>query len=196
MNDVLIREGAGYGIWTTTVPGTMTNYGRSIRSDGSINHGFVDLRDRPELVDKIPETSKSAGLAEILRAVNAKGSPLFSITCESHEFQLDEPRYDGTTVHVGGFVDISFRDQDKASDQSRFIDLADWILGGIPAPAEGIAIAFEFMVEPLKNHFGRTDCYGLMVKPHGWGKTPDEAWKAFDYAAAAAAKSLARANST
>lgn len=194
MTEEILSQGPGYVILATDELGTMTHYGPKVRADGTVNHGFIDLRDRPDLVDQIPEASKSEGLAEVLRVANAKGSPFLTIGCECHEFALEQPRYDGTTIHVGGFVDVTFRDSERASDRAALISLANWTIGGTAGPSNGEAIAFEFVIEPLKSFFGRDDCYGVMMKPHGYGQTSEEAWRSFNVAAMAMAQSLSRGN--
>lgn len=79
VKDEIIEQGPGYTIAITDEAGTLTNYSACVRPDGSINHGFLDLRDQPELVERVPEAAKSEGLAEILRVANSKGSPFFTI---------------------------------------------------------------------------------------------------------------------
>lgn len=97
-------------------------------------------------------------------------------------------------MYVGGFVSVSLRNQDKASKESTMIDFARWVLGGLGLPPDGTVVSFELIVEPMKWHFGRLDCYSVMLKPFGYGRTSEEAWACFGAAANMVAQSLARAN--
>jgi hypothetical protein len=54
-------------------------WGAGVRPNGDVNHGFIDLRDRPELVHLIPEANASPGLQKILVALNRKGSRFMSL---------------------------------------------------------------------------------------------------------------------
>ena len=74
MADEIIKQGPGYVLYRTTEWGPAVPYKRIVHED-SVNHSFVDLRDQPGLIDQIPESSRSAGLRAILRALNAANSP-------------------------------------------------------------------------------------------------------------------------
>ena len=78
--DTIIRRGPGFVIAQSDVAETLIPYSGSLRRDGDINHGFKDLRGRPELVDEIPEAKKSKGLANLLRVIAHTASPFMSST--------------------------------------------------------------------------------------------------------------------
>ena len=46
------------------------------------NHGFVDLRGRPDLAIEIPEGSQSPALKAILVELSEPASPLFTLGCD------------------------------------------------------------------------------------------------------------------
>lgn len=48
------------------------------------------------------------------------------------------------------------------------------------------------IIEPLKDFFGRDDCFALMIKPLGFGQSEKEALSALEYALDAVAESLQR----
>jgi hypothetical protein len=185
MPDRIIEQGPGFTIAVSDELGTMTHYGGIQREDGNVNFGFVDLRSWPELVDSIPEVRKSNALGRLLRTINAQTSPLMSIGCECAEFQLKEALGSGESIHVGGYIDITFYDPEKNQTESALIHVARAILGRIAAPPGNTVIQFEMIVEPLKLFFGTTGHYGLMLKPNGYGKTSPEAWRAFEHATGA-----------
>lgn len=190
MPERIIHQGPGFTIAATDEAASMTHYGSVDHGDGHINHGFVDLTDRPDLVDAVPETQKSVALGSLLRAINAKGSPLMSIGCECGLFELENPRPDGETLQVGGYIDVTFRDPKRNDTESALLDLAVAILQRIPAPPEHLAVSYEMQIQPLKLFFGAGGHFGLMLKPLGYGHTSTEAWNAFEAATAGVEASL------
>jgi len=69
------------------------------------NHGFVDLRGRPDLATEISEGSGSHALKDLLVELSERGSPFFTVGCDlgSHE----EPGSDENARHVaGGYVQL------------------------------------------------------------------------------------------
>jgi hypothetical protein len=69
------------------------------------NHGFVDLRGRPDLAIEIPEGSQSPALKAILVELSEPDSPLFTLGCDlgTHE----EPWREESARHVaGGYVQL------------------------------------------------------------------------------------------
>ena len=62
------------------------------------NHGFVDLRGRPDLAIEIPEGSQSPALKAILVELSGPDSPLFTLGCDlgTHE----EPWREESARHV------------------------------------------------------------------------------------------------
>ncbi len=82
MDDEILMRGFGFLIARSQVPETQVPYRYREREDGSINHGFVDLRDNPNAVSKIPEAKKSEDLTILLTTVAQVNSPLMSAICE------------------------------------------------------------------------------------------------------------------
>ena len=69
------------------------------------NHGFVDLRGRPDLAIEIPEGSQSPALKAILVELSEPDSPLFTLGCDlgTHE----EPwRKESARYVAGGYVQL------------------------------------------------------------------------------------------
>jgi hypothetical protein len=188
MDDILF-QGPGYTIARTHETGTLVPFPAAERPDGSVNHGWIDLRDHPERVAAIPEATRSRGLAHILTAVATPGSHLMSGGCECASFERPTPENPEPRWAAGGYVDVMFREADRNVDARHLIDLARRVLGGI-APVDGHHIGFEMIIEPLKLFFGRTDCHALMIKPLGYGTDEPQARAAFEVAAQAVAQSL------
>src|SRR5258705_6975808 len=78
-DEILFQE-PGITIAYSPVAHTLAPYPPSPRDD-SINFGFVDLRDRPDLVAEIPEVREAPGLHAILVALNQSGTRLTSLGC-------------------------------------------------------------------------------------------------------------------
>src|SRR3546814_6204301 len=78
MADRIICQGPGYTIAESDKASGMVPYHAVVRANGEQNHGFIDIRDRPELVSLIPELQKSDGFAELVRSVNEHGSPFMT----------------------------------------------------------------------------------------------------------------------
>src|SRR6267143_1753663 len=107
MAETILLQGPGWTIVQSDTHGPAVPYPAAVHDNGA-NHGFIDLRDRPELVALIPEVQRANGLAELLREINAPGSALMSMGCECSLFETTpegEP-----ACYVGGYVDVTFRD--------------------------------------------------------------------------------------
>jgi hypothetical protein len=81
MRETILFQEPGVTIAFDPTAHTLAPYGHSVRPNGDINHGFTDLRDRPELVSSIPEAQASPGLQGILVALNRGGSRFMSLGC-------------------------------------------------------------------------------------------------------------------
>ena len=111
-------------------PGSLIPYGRVVRHDGAINHGWIDLRGHPELVASIPEAQRSEGLSNLLRVIAAPGSPLMSGACECAVF--DRPELDpAQRWQAGGFVTVVFQDAEKTSTCGRCWNWAPTFSGAL-----------------------------------------------------------------
>ena len=78
---------------------------RMCHNDIGRNHGFVDLRGRPDFAIEIPEGSQSPALKAILVELSEPDSPLFTLGCDlgTHE----EPWRVESARHVaGGYVQL------------------------------------------------------------------------------------------
>ena len=104
MVDTIVMQGPGYTIARTDDVGTAVPYGGFDRPDGERNHGFIDLRDRPEVAASIPEAQDSNGMQAILLALNARGSRFMSLGCARGLF----PRQD-LSGRQGGRAEPSLR---------------------------------------------------------------------------------------
>jgi hypothetical protein len=189
MTEFILYQAPGITIARTDRAGTLVPYGPANHDDGHKNHGWIDLRDHPDLVAQIPEVARSVGLVRLLEAIASPASRIMSSACECHAFHCSDEEDRRSEWKVGGFVVTMFKDADRNAIPENLIELAYRIAERI-APTEAHVIGFEFIVEPLKYFFGRHDCHAVMLKALGYGDTEAEAWTAFDYATSAIAESI------
>lgn len=70
------------------------------------NHGFVDLRGRPDAVATVPEAQSSVALAALLVALAAPRSLLISLGCDLGE-HTDPTSQSQTRRRAGGYVQVA-----------------------------------------------------------------------------------------
>lgn len=186
----VLYQGPGYTIARTTKAKTLVPYFRVERPDGKLNHGWVDLRDRPELAREIPEATQRPGLVRLLEVANQKGSGLMSTCCDGGCKAID--RGGERTIYASCFAVITFRNPIESSEPERFIDLARVWIHYIPAPPPDMACSFNFVIEPYGTFFGHSGCHALTIMPEGYGVDEAAAWRSFNHAADAAAAALQR----
>lgn len=190
MNDEIVMRGFGFLIARAQLAETQVPYAYQEREDGSINHGFIDLRDKPNSVSLIPEAKKSEGLANLLTTVADVNSPLMTAICEAGCFDSG-PESEDYKFNVGGFVNLMFRQAVLNRDEERMLNLAIYVLEGIPLFSRYVR-EYDFTIEPLKKFFDEEGCYALQCKTLGHGRTEDEAWLAFDSGTQALADAVSR----
>jgi hypothetical protein len=178
MADQILYQDPGITIAQTDEALTAVPYGPQAHGDSDQNHGWTDLRDNPDGVADVPEAQKSVGLAELLRALAEPGA-LMTSGCECGLFPGGDKM--AHTHYVGGYIDVMFRDGQLNTPERLYAALEQW-LPSVPAPAPGTYYDYEFIIQPLRNFFGERDRFSVMVKPIGRGRTPNEAWSAFDAA--------------
>lgn len=78
--------------------------------------GFIDLRENPEGVRKVPEAARGSALHEALTALNGPSSPLFTTKCdvwpvraeELDPFEL-ESSHEHARAGIGSYIDLVAR---------------------------------------------------------------------------------------
>jgi hypothetical protein len=179
MGRTIIERGQGYEIYCSDTFGSVVPYAPDKRVDGQ-NHGFRDLRDRPHLVNFIPEVAKSEALAAILREANSS-SALMTLGCDH---MLISPKC------VSSYVAIAFRESWRNRPHS-LATLARRLAREVLV-TEPLKIRIALSIEPLRNFFGEKDCFELLLKIFAYGATPQQASAAFEHGASACAAALNR----
>ncbi|MBP2498391.1 hypothetical protein ABID82_005077 [Methylobacterium sp. PvP062] len=70
------------------------------------NHGFTDLRGKPEQINRIPEALESQGLREILAMLASEASQLMSVGCDLGSHKRGGERL-SRRHWAGGYIQIA-----------------------------------------------------------------------------------------
>lgn len=98
--------------------GNTVPYGRRFKGLNR-NHGFVDLRGRPDLVARIPEIAHSVALKALLMSAAAPTSPIFTLGCDLGARQ-EETNEKVAMCVAGGYVQLVMASYDKTSGDTYF----------------------------------------------------------------------------
>ncbi|QOZ45523.1 hypothetical protein XH89_20065 [Bradyrhizobium sp. CCBAU 53340] len=176
-----------------TGPRGLAPYFPNHRPDGSINHGFVDLADKPELVKTIPEVADSPAYQELLIAINRPGSTIMSIGCERGSF---ESSYSHLPRQVSSYTDVVLRDLEQNGSKDALIGVAHRIAAAFKEEVEGQAQILpheiQLIVERLKLLFDIDQPWALNIKLFAYGRNEAEAFDHFEWVASLAAQAIFR----
>ncbi len=190
MTDTILFQEPGVTIAYDDQAHTLAPYGRSVRPDGDVNHGFIDLRDRPELVHSIPEANASPGLQKILVALNRKGSRFMSLGCERGVFF--ENNAANWPVSIGSYTTVVFRDFEANRSKEDFVALSRSIWKDFKPKSSERPVLLELIVEPLKALFHVTPAFSLELKLIALGRSESEANDTFEWLAASISEVIDR----
>lgn len=89
--------------------------------DDSERCAFVDLRENPYDLDRVPEAEQHPALLQALRALNAQRSPVFTAKCDAWAMSADEcstlvidldlPAFATQLAGFASYIDLLFRDR-------------------------------------------------------------------------------------
>ena len=82
------------------------------REGGSSNHGFIDVRGRPDLAAAIPETSDSEALRRMLVELAQPSSLFATVGCAAGAYEEPESEADIRYL-CGGYVQLFFIDHSE-----------------------------------------------------------------------------------
>jgi hypothetical protein len=191
LTDTILFQEPGVTIAYDDQAHTLAPYGRSVRPNGDVNHGFTDLRDRPELVSVIPEARDEPGLQNILLALNRKGSHMMSLGCERG---LPLTRESATPpISIKSYTTVVFRDLEANQAKENLIALAHDIWNRFkqtPAPGVDRVVELELVVEPLKALFHIHDAFALDLGLVSHGRSEEEAKETYEWLASSVAAAI------
>jgi len=175
--DTVKLTGECYVIATSTELGPAVPYPSADHQDGNFNYGFADLREQPELIEKIPEAQGKPGLLTLLRTINSPGSPIMSVGCANGIFTVDIPVPNGPQCYIGSYIDVAFRDVTLATEDNLLAFSKSIIAQRKPTNRDWTT--YELVVQPMRHFFGKP-AFNLMLKI--MTHAPDEpmAWKSFN----------------
>jgi len=188
----IIAQGPGYTIARDDEAHSGVPYGPADRADGDRNHGFINLADRPDLAESIPEAQRSAGLVRLLQAVNKLGSAFLTVGCECGLFSRETAVDGEPDRYIGSYIAIAFRSP-EFNTAERISELARYVLSRI-AGSPTHNIGFEITITPLRTFFGHEGCCEMHTNALGYGHTDEQAWEAFGFACCALAAAIDQVN--
>jgi hypothetical protein len=125
------------------------------RPDGGANHGFKDLKGRPDRLDEVPEANEDCALADLMRTLNAPHTGVFSIASMSGS-EGDERR-----VVRSGYVEIAFNSRHQVEDAANYFVLFLRFDRLLAARAFDQPVQFQWELCPA--HFSAGDVAGWSV---------------------------------
>lgn len=143
--------------------------------DGRTNHGFEDMRGRPELVDAVAETGLSPALKDLLRALAQSGAAYFSVGCDLRAFPPREP---GQPHEVSGYIQIISSDLARdAVHRRRQVILGCALEDHLDQVADDEEWAVRYSVAQVDAaDLGGPDLvWSPVIEFHGFGETETEA---------------------
>jgi hypothetical protein len=118
------------------------------------NHGFIDLRGRPEKVVDVPEAQTSAALASLLTSLADTASPLVSLGCDLGE-RVEAAAPEGQRQVAGGYVQVMFANyHDQTSDT--LLTLSKSVETTLCETSHGHNWEAVFELQPVHLKFGTT----------------------------------------
>jgi hypothetical protein len=113
------------------------------------NHGFVDIRGRPDFASEIAEGAGSSAMQALLIALAQPGSKLFTIGCD-----IGAKRVDGDIPYTaGGYIQIMNSEyaRREPDDYARFAQaVADALKSGSRRPRVGTPVRSEAGAIPAR----------------------------------------------
>lgn len=111
------------------------------------NHGFVDVRGKPELANEIFEGSQSPALKSILIELAHKNSDFFSLGCDLGAHEEDENEK-GIRQIAGGYLQVINRNYCDW-DAAKYLNLAESLAEKIELGSRGHYWLVRFIHTPV-----------------------------------------------
>lgn len=145
----------------------------------SINHGFFNLRNNPDLIPRVPEVIGWPELIELLYAINRPSGIFWSLGIEKAFNGITAKSHPHVTTKLVSYVDVAFADVPLNADQTNFERLATAIhqFGSQRKIAELINIDMELGVADYAEQRLRGWCMTIWIG--GFGASEDDARKAW-----------------
>jgi len=180
MKPMILFQEPGVTIAFDPVAHTMAPYWSQERTN-STNHGFADLRDRPELADSIPEVQANPALRNLIVALNRKGSRFMSIGCDrGPPFKKES---DDFPVSIASYTTVAFRDLQANRSKNDLMALAYSIWEKFKPRSSIRPVLLELSIEPLKYLWDLNDAFALDLRMLALGRDEADAIANFEWLA-------------
>jgi hypothetical protein len=87
------------------------------------SHGYVNLRQQPEMVEVLPELQGCTPLRDFVAALNKGNSPFETLGCEKWSAPWAHEKFPGFIARHGSYVDIALLEKSKCSTPDVYHDL-------------------------------------------------------------------------
>jgi hypothetical protein len=137
------------------------------------NHGFVDVRGRPDLASRIAEGSQSAAMRNLLIRLAQPGSKLFTVGCDLGTKCLEDDNFPHT---AGGYIQIMNSEYEKRTPEV-YAKFAQAVAEMLRPTCADHYWQVRFLLKPVQFKLDRfTDMTGsLWVWFHAFSDSPDKA---------------------
>jgi len=107
----------------TTIQLVLRNYKKEIpymaedRGGGNANHGFMNLKGKPEQAASIAEVQDNEHLKRAIITINEINTPFFTVGCEKSLNQKDE------IFWMRGFIEFAFNHRELVADFRNYFEV-------------------------------------------------------------------------
>ena len=184
MDEEVRERGDAYRIYTTDRPGLSVPYLPTTDVHGRRDHGYVDLRDKPDAVARIPEADGQPGLTLFLQQVNAPGKGLMSLSASVEAAKVRAgaaapENGQAPTDFIDSTVVITFREPDLATGHNVLVVARRLMEVRQADPREWAS--YDLGIQPLRSLFGIGNLAGLTIRIRAMGANEASAWQNFNF---------------
>ncbi len=184
MAEEVLERGDTYRIYTTDAQALAVPYLPMTDMHKRKDHGYFDLRDKPEAVAKIAEAQGQPGLTVFLEQVNAAGKGLMSVACSVEAAKVRSGAAapegeDAPTDFIDSTVDITFRTSELANGENMLVVARR--LMELRAAQPGEWASYDLGIRPFKSLFGVNNLAGINIRIRAMGTSEAQAWENFNF---------------
>jgi hypothetical protein len=93
------------------------------KPDDPKSHGYVNLRQQPDMIEALPELQGCVPLRDFVTALNAENSPFETFGCEKWSEAWSHEQFPGFVTRHGSYVDIALAEKSKCGTPDIYHDL-------------------------------------------------------------------------
>jgi hypothetical protein len=173
---ILLWQGAGCVIAISEQWGPPVPYPPGRRRNGSMNYGYVPPKGNPTAISQIPEVADCPELERLLQAANRDDSPIETVGCEK---SFAPVTVNGEAVmSLGSYVNLIFTKTVLNDVAENHALLACTLANAVSNCGRWWSVV-EFELEKFKGISGASAPWGLLVRANGYGRSQEDARKAW-----------------